>query len=560
MTELSPDLETYGTNMGKFDNDTYGAIYHYLMKEVPKEVSPVLEKYGTNMETLGEGTYGVIYRYQKGSDNFAIKKSKRTRETGIIPDTLTEITIYKLLKSDYIVNLLDVFKINNEIYMVLPLATESLGDIIEFEEISNDNLKRYAYQLVQGVLAMHNKGVIHRDIKPGNILYFEDTNTLKIADLGLSIADTCGKNMDPDLVYSLWWRPPEVILGMRYSEKADVWALGVVFLDMFFSYYLFGGIQDEQELLYQIFNYFGTPSRLEWPDMYNSPNIYNPVNKEGLKIIDSEFHGINEKLEDVKYNDFRDLVYRMLKINPEHRLSIQQVCAHPYFDSIRDSDCNILACDEILQNNIFNTASMTSEKKDLLLEDKKYLCTESTIVFNKISIISRCLNIYQVIAETTGKNGKEICDISIDITKKLNNNSYHVGTDWNLEWDILEKIDFQCLSSKLYDVVGIYKKYYEPDILYLAQKFTVLVDCTSLCFSSDYKKNALFSIFLACLYNRKIFSYKDYIPEFLEMYKSFLNEIKLFDSQDLPFTYLFQVTKDNLIAKLDFGANNILVI
>lgn len=508
------------------------------------------DKYGEQIRILGEGSFGVVYHFKKGSKEYAIKKnissSYSWNESGLGSDILTEIAIQKKLTSDYIVRLLDVFNLDNDIYMVMPMASSSLSELINNKKILDENMKKYMYQLTLGALELYNNGIIHQDIKPDNILYFEDSDTLKIADFGAAKIDTCEKTIDPDTLYTLLWRPPEIILDMKYNSKADVWALGIVFMDMFSNKYLFSDITSEQELIDRIFTLFGTPKKYEWPSMYNSP--------ASIKINEYEKQGLDGKINQDKYNKFRNLIYGMLTIIPENRLSIQQVCAHPYFDSIRSHDCNLLSCEQILQNNTFTIDNIDYREKILKGKQKLFMflieeIMDYTDTFREISLISKCLNIYQILFAITGKTGKDVYNIAVDISLKLTSRyERHTDVDWDLEWDLLNRINFNCLSNTLTDFVDIYSSY-DTSILKLAKKFTILIDLVPLSFSNDFKKNALFSIFLACLYKHAIFQHDGYIPEFLKMCDQFIKDLGNF--QDYIFYFLFKEKRRECLFKLD---------
>ena len=144
-----------------------------------------LEEYGEEGELLGEGTYGSVYE----RNNVAVKTSYKN-DTGLNPSTIREISILINLNHINIVNILDVFTTDNTIDIVLDRGEMTLSNFIEKEyNINNpiyiDQVKKYSYQLLRAVAYCHSNGIIHRDIKPQNILLYGE-NLLKLSDFGLS--------------------------------------------------------------------------------------------------------------------------------------------------------------------------------------------------------------------------------------------------------------------------------------------------------------------------------------------------------------------------------------
>lgn len=128
-------------------------------------------------------------------------------------------------------------------------------------------------------------------------------------------------------IITLWYRPPEVLLGMEnYTTKVDSWSVGCIMAEMFLNKPLFPG-DSEIGQIFKIFQIMGTPNSATWPDIVLLPDYkptfpkWKPVNlRELLSGFDKE--GI-------------DLIEKMLQMDPDKRITIKEAIDHPFFDSMR---------------------------------------------------------------------------------------------------------------------------------------------------------------------------------------------------------------------------------
>lgn len=214
-----------------------------------------MEKY-EKLEKVGEGTYGKVYKAKEKSTGqvVALKKTRlEMDEEGIPPTALREVSLLQLLsQSLYIVRLLSVEHIDKVsktaepsaqactkplLYLVFEYLDTDLKKFIDSHRkgpnprpLPPSLIQSFLFQLCKGVAHCHSHGVLHRDLKPQNLLLDQQKGILKIADLGLGRAFTVPLKSYTHEIVTLWYRAPEVLLGStHYSTGVDMWSVGCIF-------------------------------------------------------------------------------------------------------------------------------------------------------------------------------------------------------------------------------------------------------------------------------------------------------------------------------------------
>ncbi|GAB0099953.1 Cyclin-dependent kinase 1 [Sergentomyia squamirostris] len=284
------------------------------------------------IEKIGEGTYGVVYkgRNKQTGQIVAMKKIRLESEDEGIPSTaIREISLLKELKHKNIVTLEDVVMEENRLYLIFEYLSMDLKRYMDSlvpddKMLGEDLVRSYLYQITSALLFCHKRRVLHRDLKPQNLLINKD-GIIKIADFGLGRSVGVPVRIYTHEIVTLWYRAPEILLGSkRYSCPVDIWSVGCIFAEMATRKPLFQG-DSEIDQLFRMFRVLQTPTEEIWPGVTTLPDYKATF----------PCWTVNHLTKQVKYlNDSGlDLLQKMLTYNPIHRISAAKILNHAYFDS-----------------------------------------------------------------------------------------------------------------------------------------------------------------------------------------------------------------------------------
>lgn len=287
------------------------------------------ERY-SKISKLGEGTYGVVYQAVDTTTQeiVAMKVTKFPTDDGIPVSTLREMSILKCVSHPNIISIRDVITEPGQITMVLECMYTDLRRYIHMTKgkgIDPALLCSYAFQLVCGVFVLHTHRVMHRDLKPDNVLLNKE-GLLKISDFGLSRYITLPIRQHSMNVVTLWYRAPELLFGPRYYDlSVDIWSLGLVIGEMVKGEVLFSGDSDIDQLN-RIFRVLGTPNEDRMPGIEELTKAdVSFAKSDGIPL--AEYLGCDDLL-------LVDLIEKMLTYDPKKRITAQQALHHPYFDKV----------------------------------------------------------------------------------------------------------------------------------------------------------------------------------------------------------------------------------
>ena len=186
----------------------------------------------------------------------------------------------------------------------------------------------YMYQLLKGMDFCHARGIMHRDLKPQNLLV-DRKGTLKLADFGLARAFMIPIRAYTHEVVTLWYRAPEILLGQRtYAPAVDMWSIGTIMVEMLNRRPLWPGDSEIDEL-FRIFRSLGTPDEAVWPGVSTLPDWKATFPKWPVRDLKSTC----PTLDAVGL----DLLMRMLAYQPSKRISAKDAMRHPWFDDLDKS-------------------------------------------------------------------------------------------------------------------------------------------------------------------------------------------------------------------------------
>jgi cyclin-dependent kinase len=288
------------------------------------------------LEKVGEGTYGIVYKAQDAAgDIYALKTIRLEAEDEGIPSTaIREISLLKELQHPNIVKLCDVIHTERKLTLVFEFLDQDLKKLLDMNEAGLDpaTTKSFLYQLLRGLGFCHQHRVLHRDLKPQNLL-INRAGELKLADFGLARAFGIPVRSYTHEVVTLWYRAPDVLMGSRkYSTPVDIWSVGCIFAEMANGNALLRGNTDADQLL-KIFKCLGTPTPELWPGVTELPDWKSDFPQHDPQPLVSLVPSLDAAGV--------ELLDQMLRYDPSQRVAASRAMEHMYFNGLEAAIRNI---------------------------------------------------------------------------------------------------------------------------------------------------------------------------------------------------------------------------
>ncbi|TPX47508.1 hypothetical protein SeMB42_g02270 [Synchytrium endobioticum] len=326
---------------------------------------------------LGSGAYGTVVaatNLETGQE-VAIKKVTKIFDKPILAKrALRELKLlvhfsgHENITSVFDVDLVDPRDFN-EIFIVQELMEADLHQIIRSEQpLTEAHFQYFVYQLLRGLKYIHSANVLHRDLKPGNLLVNADCE-LKICDFGLArgFSDVPANNAGflTEYVATRWYRAPEIMLSFRsYTKAIDMWSVGCIFAELLGGKPLFRG-RDYVDQLNQILAVLGTPDDATIGRVGSArAQIYIRSLPRAVKISFGTLYP-NASPSAI------DLLERMLQFDPSTRITVEAALAHPYLENYHDEQ-DEPACNEIFDFGFEALDTMEDMKAMIAREIRRF--------------------------------------------------------------------------------------------------------------------------------------------------------------------------------------------
>ncbi|KRT85100.1 phosphotransferase [Oryctes borbonicus] len=282
---------------------------------------------------IGSGAYGTVFKGKNKRNNtvVALKKVRiPITDDGVPLSTIREVGLLKHIGTHHhpnIVQILDVChgkRLEKELimYIVFEHMEQDLSSYLHKcsrgTGLKTTRIREIIADILSGVEFLHLHRIMHRDLKPQNILVTE-SGTVKLADFGLA------KTYDFDMkltsvVVTLWYRAPEILLGMPYATPVDIWSIGCILGELYLLEPLFCGSSDSDQLM-KILRTLGKPKYEDWPQDTSIKYDSLDVDKVG------NLHNLIPNLCENGY----DLIMKMLTFKHSKRITASDALKHIYF-------------------------------------------------------------------------------------------------------------------------------------------------------------------------------------------------------------------------------------
>ncbi|KAK8653034.1 hypothetical protein V6N13_127055 [Hibiscus sabdariffa] len=297
--------------------------------EPPNGVKPLGKHYYSMWQTLfeidtkyvpikpiGRGAYGIVCSSinRETNEKVAIKKIHNVFENRVDAlRTLRELKLLRHIRHENVIALKDIIK--------------------SPQPLSNDHCKYFIFQLLRGLKYLHSANILHRDLKPGNLLVNANCD-LKICDFGLARTSRGNEQFMTEYVVTRWYRAPELLLCCdNYGTSIDVWSVGCIFAEILGRKPIFPGTECLNQLKL-IINVLGSQQETDLAF------IDNPKARRYIKSLPysrgTQFSHLYPQADPLAI----DLLQRMLVFDPTKRITVTEALLHPYMSGLYDPRSN----------------------------------------------------------------------------------------------------------------------------------------------------------------------------------------------------------------------------
>ena len=312
---------------------------------------------------VGEGAYGIVYkcRNKETGKYVAIKKFKEIEDKLVQKTMKRELKMLQMLKHDNVVDFQEAFIYKGNLFLVFEYVEKNLLEVLEKspDGLNPKLIRSFVFQMCKAVHYLHINKMIHRDVKPENLLIDENMN-LKLCDFGFARKINLNEknnNVDAmtDYVATRWYRSPELLLSNGiYGPEVDYWAIGCIMGELADGNPMFPG-ENEIDQLDCIIKVLGNLPQ-ELVNMFYENPIYN--RKELLKVSRPE--SLERRYMGKLGPTAIDFLKGLLQLDPSKRINDETVFKHKYFACFMKEPENQYILDLLEKGK--NTNNNTNEK------------------------------------------------------------------------------------------------------------------------------------------------------------------------------------------------------